>query len=85
MLQLMAHLTSHHERSTKTQVEFSTAFFLLGHFLATAVQCWEKPAGDGPRQDINGALQQSEGLTEPCFIVTLPWRTRENLQCLLAE
>lgn len=37
------------------------------------------------RQDINGPVLQSEGLTQPCFIVTSLWRTEKKLQSLLGE
>lgn len=37
------------------------------------------------RQDINGPVLQSEGLTQPCFTVASPWRTRKKFQSLLGE
>lgn len=40
---------------------------------------------DLSRQDINGPVLQSEGLTQPCFTVASPWRTGKKLQSLLGE
>lgn len=51
MLHLMAHLILHHEMVEFSTVSLSTVSSILP---ATAVQCWEEPAGDHPDRILMG-------------------------------